>query len=57
MYVIIFVNVHDGVAHGDEPLCGRWGLREEVRQVVVRRDEGHADLQVLDAFAHVDRRP
>ena len=32
-------------------------LGEEVRQVVVRRDEGHANLQVLDALAHVEVAP
>ena len=46
-------DVHDDVAQPEEGL-GVERLREEVSQVVVRGDEGHAQLVLLDALAHVE---
>ena len=46
-------NVHDDVAQSEEGL-GVERLREEVGQVVVRGDEGHTQLVLLDALAHVE---
>ena len=46
-------DVHDDVAQPEEGL-GVERLSEEVSQVVVRGDEGHAQLVLLDALAHVD---
>ena len=43
-------DVHDDVAQPEEGL-GVERLREEVGQVVVRGDEGHAQLVLLDALA------
>ena len=44
-------DVHDDVAQPEEGL-GVERLREEVSQVVVRGNEGHAQLVLLDALAH-----
>ena len=48
----LLAHVHDGVAKLAE-LCGvLHGLGEEVREVVVRADVGHLDLEGLDHVAH-----
>ena len=49
-------DVHDDVAQSEEGL-GVERLRQEVGQVVVRGDEGHAQLVLLDALAPAEPWP